>query len=171
MENTFARMKNGLKEYSAPNGTDTATGTFLCWEPGFNDVGVSAGLWIGKKINKTLTDVQALCNEHGIFLVPVRIEYSTGYLNPETLEPQKYNVFYNTLAANLAGVDPFARANTPYACDPQTQLPYADYWNYTRKNYATALAKDGVHHTKEGSDGITRLWAEVADKMVYSKQR
>lgn len=171
MENTFSRMKNGLKEYSAPNGTDTATGTFLCWEPGFNDVGVSAGLWIGKKINKTLTDVQALCNEHGIFLVPVRIEYSTGYLNPETLEPQKYNVFYNTLAANLAGVDPFARANTPYACDPQTQLPYADYWNYTRKNYATALAKDGVHHTKEGSDGITRLWAEVADKMIYSKQR
>jgi hypothetical protein len=107
---------------------------------------------------------------NGVFLIPVRIEYSTGYLNPETLEPNKYNTFYNTLPVNLAGVDVFARTNAPYAVDPRTQLPYADYWNYTRKNYATALGKDGVHHTKEGSDGINRLWPEVADKMIYSQQ-
>ena len=104
-------------------------------------------------------------------MVPVRIEYSTGYLDPDTQEPAKYNIFYNTLATNLAGVDVFCRANAPYACDPATQLPYADYWTYTRKNFATVLAKDGVHHTKEGSDGINQLWAEVADKMIYSRQK
>lgn len=53
----------------------------------------------------------------------------------------------------------------------QDMMPYTDYWTYTRKNHDSALAKDGVHHTKAGSDGINQLWAEVADKMIYSKQR
>ena len=88
-----------------------------------------------------------------------------------TLEPAKDNIFYNTLAADLAGVDVFCRTRAPYACDPATQLPYADYWTYMRKNYATALAKDGVHHTKAGSDGINQLWASVADRMIYSRQK
>jgi hypothetical protein len=103
-------------------------------------------------------------------MVPVRIEFSNCYLNPETLEPAKYNVFFNTLAVNLGGVDIFCRAQTPYACDPKTQLPYADYWTYTRSNHAAVLVKDGVHHTKEGNDGINTLWAGVADKMIYSRQ-
>jgi len=30
--------------------------------------------------------------------------------------------------------------------------------------------KDGVHHTRAGSAGINELWAEVAEKMVYSRQ-
>jgi hypothetical protein len=72
---------------------------------------------------------------------------------------------------NLGGCDVFCRESTPYACDPETQLPYADYWTYTRKNHATALVKDGVHHTKQGIDGINRLWADVADRMIYSKQK
>lgn len=169
--NTLGRLKSSLAVYSAPNGTGIPTGTILCLETGFNDIGVGGGLWMGAKFIKSLTEAQELCAAHGLFLVPVRIEYSTGYLNKETLEPNKYNVFHNTLAVNLAGVDVFARTNTPYACDPKTQLPYADYWTYTRENHATALAKDGVHHTKEGSEGINRLWASVADKMIYSRQR
>lgn len=168
--NTLARLKNSLPVHSAPNGTATPTGTIVCLETGFNDIGIGGGLWMGAKFIKSLTEAQDLCKSHGMLLVPVRIEYSNGYLNKETLEPVKYNVFYNTLAVNLAGVDVFCRTNTPYACDPKTQMPYADYWTYTRENHATALAKDGVHHTKEGSDGINRLWASVADKMIYSKQ-
>jgi fibronectin type III domain protein len=170
MANTIGRMKNFLPILSPPNGTTTPTATIVCFEPGFNDIGVGGGLWMGEKINKSLTEAQELCTKHGLFMVPVRIEYSTGYLDKETLEPVKYNVFYNTLPVNLAGVDVFCRTKAPYACDPKTQLPYADYWTYTRKNYATALAKDGVHHTKAGSDGINTLWAEVADKMIYSAQ-
>ncbi|HSI08225.1 MAG: fibronectin type III domain-containing protein [Rariglobus sp.] len=169
--NTLARLKNSLPVQAAPNGTAVPTGTILCLETGFNDIGVGGGLWMGPKFIQSLTEAQELCKSHGIFLVPVRIEYSNGYLNKETLEPNKYNVFYNTLAVNLAGVDVFARTHAPYACDPKTQMPYADYWTYTRENHATALAKDGVHHTKEGSDGINRLWASVADKMIYAKQR
>jgi len=53
----------------------------------------------------------------------------------------------------------------------RSQLPYADYWTYTRANHATALAKDGVHHTKAGSDGINQLWAEVAGKMAYAADK
>ena len=34
----------------------------------------------------------------------------------------------------------------------------------------TVLVKDGVHHTKVGSDGINKLWADVANRMVYAKQ-
>ncbi len=170
MTNTIGRMKSFLPIIAAPNGTDTPTGTFVCFEPGFNDIGLSAGLWIGDKIKKNLAAAQELCAASGIFMVPVRIEYATAYLNQETQEPAKYNIFHNTLAANLAGVDVFARENTPYAVDPKSNLPYADYWNYTRANYGMAMSKDGVHHTKEGSDGINRLWAEVADKMIYSKQ-
>lgn len=169
--NTLGRLKNQLPLYAAPDGAGVPVGTILCLETGFNDIGVGGGLWMGPKFIKSLTEAQELCKSHGMFLVPVRIEYSNGYLNKETLEPNKYNVFYNTLAVNLAGVDVFARTNTPYACDPKTQMPYADYWTYTRENHATALAKDGVHHTKEGSDGINRLWASVADKMIYAKQR
>ena len=171
MGNTFGRMKNFLPLLKAPEGSTVPIGTLLCYEPGFNDVGVGGGLWMGAKFIKMLTEAQDLCTANGMFLVPVRVEFSTGYLNPETLEPTKYNIFYNTLPVNLAGVDVFCRTNTPYALDPTTQLPYADYWTYTRKNYATALAKDGVHHTREGSDGINRLWAEIAGKMIYSKQR
>ncbi|WAC17921.1 hypothetical protein OVA24_11780 [Luteolibacter sp. SL250] len=171
MGNTYGRMKNFLPLLKAPEGATVPVGTLLCYEPGFNDVGVGGGLWMGEKFIKMLTEAQDLCTANGMFLVPVRIEFSTGYLNLETLEPVKYNVFYNTLPVNLAGVDVFCRTKAPYALDPATQLPYADYWSYTRKNHATALAKDGVHHTKEGSDGINRLWAEVADKMIYSKQR
>ncbi|MDQ3814812.1 MAG: RICIN domain-containing protein [Armatimonadota bacterium] len=170
LKDTLPRMKKILPILSPPNGTTTPTATIVCWESGFNDIGLSAGLWIGEKIIKSLTEAQELCTANGVFLVPARIEHSTAYLDMNTLEPKKYNIFHNTLAANLAGVDVFARSNTPYAVDPKTQLPYADYWTYTRNNYATALAKDGVHHTKEGSDGINRLWAEVADKMIYSKQ-
>lgn len=170
MANTIGRMKKYLPVVAGPNGSDTPTGTILCFEPGFNDVGVGGGLWMGPKINKALLEAQDVCKEHGVVMVPVRIEYATTYLDPQTLEPTKYNVFYNTLPVNLAGVDVFARANTPYACDPATQLPYADYWTYTRKNHATALGKDGVHHTKAGSDGINRLWADVADRMIYSPQ-
>ena len=171
MANTIGRIKNSLPILSAPNGTKNPTGTILCFEPGFNDVGVGGGLWMGPKVIKTLTEAQELCTSHGLFMVPVRIEFSTGYLDLTTLEPAKYNVFYNTLPVNLAGVDVFCRTNTPYACDPRTQLPYADYWTYTRKNYATVLVKDGVHHTKAGSDGINQLWADVADKMIYSRQQ
>lgn len=171
MSNTIGRMKSLLPIVAAPNGTPTPTGTILCFESGFNDVGVSAGLWIGEKFIKTLSEAQELCTSHGIYMVPVRVEFSTGYLNPETLEPAKDNVFHNTLAANLAGVDIFCRTKTPYALNPKTQLAFADYWNFTRKNHATVLNKDGVHHTPEGRDGINRLWAEVADQMVYAAQR
>lgn len=170
MANTTGRMKNFLPIISAPNGTDTATATMLCFEPGFNDIGIMAGLWIGEKVQKNLMDAQEVCKASGLVMVPVRIEYATAYLNPETMEPAKGTIFHNTLAANLAGVDVFAREHAPYAVDPKTQLPYADYWNYTHQNYATAIAKDGVHHTKAGSDGINQLWADVADKMVYSRQ-
>ena len=171
MANTRGRLRATMEALSPPNGTATPTATIVCFEPGFNDIGVGGGLWMGPKIIKGLTDTQEICTANGLVLVPVRIEYSTGYLNKETLEPAKYNIFYNTLAVNLAGVDVFCRTRTPYACDPKTQLPYADYWTYTRKEYATALAKDGVHHTKEGCDGINRLWADVAEKMIYARQR
>lgn len=171
MSNTIGRMKSFLPVVSAPNSSSTPTGTILCFESGFNDVGVSAGLWIGEKLIKSLTEAQELCTSHGIFMVPVRIEFSTAFLHPETLEPAKGNVFHNTLAANLAGVDVFCRSKTPYACDPKTQLPFADYWSFTRANYATALGKDGVHHTKAGSDGINALWAEVAGRMIYARQK
>lgn len=171
MANTIERMKKFLPVVAAPNGTPTPTGTILCFESGFNDVGVSAGLWIGEKIRKSLAAAQEVCTQNGIIMVPVRIEFSTGYLDPATLEPVKEGVFYNTLAANLAGVDVFARAQTPYACDPATQVPFADYWNFTRTHHTEALAKDGVHHTKAGSDGINRLWATVADRMIYAPQK
>ena len=171
MSNITELMKKFLPVIAASNGSDTPTGTFLCFEPGFNDVGLMTGLWAGKRFIKNLTDAQEVCKIHGLFLVPVRIEYATAYLNRETQEPAKYNLFHNTLAANLGGVDVFARANTPYAVNPKTQLPYADYWTYTHTNYTTAIVKDGVHHTKEGSDGINRLWADVADKMIYSQQK
>ena len=170
LKDTLPRMKNVLPVLSAPNGSKTPTATVVCWETGFNDVGVGGSLWLGDKLIKGLTEAQELCTANGLFIVPVRIEFSTGYLNLDTLEPVKYNVFYNTLPVNLAGVDVFCRTRTPYACDPATQLPYADYWTYTRKHYATALTKDGVHHTKVGSDGINRLWAEAASKMIYSRQ-
>jgi hypothetical protein len=120
---------------------------------------------------KKYVAAQKMCESNGLIFVPVRIVFSTQYLNKETLEPAKYNVFFNTLAVNLGGVDVFARTSAPYACDPQTQMPYADYWTYTRKNHQTALAKDGVHHTSQGADGINLLWAEVADKMIYGPQK
>jgi hypothetical protein len=169
LKDTMGRMKNALPILNPKNGTDVPTGTIVVWETGFNDVGIGGGLWMGEKIIKQLADAQEFCKSQGLLMVPVRIEYSTGYLDKETLEPTKYNVFYNTLAVNLAGVDVFCRANTPYACDPKTQMPYADYWTYTRENHATALGKDGVHHTKAGSDGINRLWADVAGRMVYGQ--
>jgi hypothetical protein len=170
MSNTRSRLGNQLPIACAPNGTPTPTGTFLCFEPGFNDVGVGGGLWMGTQIINELKATQTLCDTHGMLLVPVRIEYSSHYLNLDTLEPTSYNTFYNTLAVNLAGVDVYTRKVASYACDPVTQLPYADYWSYTRNNYATALASDGVHHTKAGSDGINTLWADVADKMIYLKE-
>lgn len=169
LKDTIGRSKNSLPVQAAPNGTDTPTGTFFCLEAGFNDVGIGGGLWMGPKIIELLNQARTLCESHGMFVVPVRIQYATAYLNMDTLEPKKYNVFHNTLGVNLAGVDVFARTHAPYAVDPETQLPYADYWTYTRKHYATALSKDGVHHTKDGSDGINRLWVDVASKMAYGK--
>src|SRR5258708_30977637 len=123
---------------------------------------------MGQRFTNTLTWSLVRCRSRRMFMVPGRFECSPVSLDPKTLEPAKDNVFYNTLPVNLAGVDVFCRTRTPYACDPYTQLPYADYWNYTRKTYSTALAKDGVHHTKAGSDGINQLWADIAGKMVYS---
>ncbi len=170
MANTLGRLKNQLPLFAAPAGSEIPLGTNLCFEPGFNDIGVGGGLWMGDKFKKTLGEAQELCKANGLILVPVRLEFSTSYMDKTTLEPQKDTIFVNTLAANLAGVDPFSRTAAPYAFDPKTQLPYADYWNYTRKNHETALGKDGVHHTREGSDGINTLWADVADKMIYSRQ-
>ena len=168
--NTLSRMNSILPVIAAANGTNIPTGTFLCWEPGFNDVGVGGGFWQGPGIIQSLIDTQTLCNTHGMLVVPVRVQYTTSYLNLTTLEPSSYNVFVNTLSNDLAGVDVYCRAYAPYACDPATQLPYADYWTYIRNNYATALSSDRVHHTKAGSDGINTLWADVADKMIYSKE-
>lgn len=169
LKDTLSRMRKTLPALSPANGSGTPTATIVCWETGFNDVGIGGGLWMGERIGKALGEAQDLCQEHGLVMVPVRIEFSTGYLDPASLEPKKDNIHYNTLAVNLAGVDVFCRARAPWACDPATQLPYADYWGYTRENHATALAKDGVHHTREGADGINRLWAEIAGKMVYRK--
>jgi hypothetical protein len=169
LANTTGRLGNGLAIYAAANGTNIPTGTFLCMESGFNDVGAGGGIGSGPTLISRLTDAKALCALHGMFLVPVRIEFSTYGLNLDTLEPV-VSTRYNTLGANLGGVDVFARANTPYAVDPATQLPYADYWSYIRQTYATTLASDGVHHTRTGTDGINTLWADVADKMVYLKQ-
>jgi hypothetical protein len=168
MKDTLPRMKGIIAALSPPNGTSTPTATIVCWESGFNDVGVGASMGMGPRVIQSLNDALAFCQSNGLIMIPVRIEFSTGYLNKETLEPADGKVFYNTLAVDLAGVDVFARTYTPYACDPATGLPYADYWNYTRKNYAAVLnTKDGVHHTPVGSDGINILWSEVADKMVY----
>lgn len=170
MANTFGRMKKTLAALSPPNGTANATGTIVCWESGFNDIGLGGGLWQGKKVIQNLTEARDLCAANGLILVPVRIEFATAYLDKTTLEPAQDNIFHNSLGVNLAGVDQFCRQETPYALDPQTQLPYADYWTYTRQHHDTAIGKDGVHHTKEGSDGINRLWADVAGKMIYSRQ-
>jgi hypothetical protein len=171
MKDTLPMLEKALPELSPKNGTDTPTATIVAWEPGYNDVGVQGSLGTGAGLKDKMEEVRLLCETNGLFMVPVRIEYSTQYLNPETLEPVKYNIFVNSLGVNMGGVDVFCREATPYACDPQTQLPYADYWTYTRNNYATVLVKDGVHHTKQGSDGINRLWADVADRMIYSKQK
>lgn len=171
LKDTLPRMKSIMAALSPANGTKTPTATVVCWETGFNDIGLSAGLWIGPKLVAGLTEAQDFCTAQGLFLVPVRIEFANAYLDPATLEPAKDGIFHNTLAANLAGVDVFCRTRTPYACDPQTQLPYADYWTYTRKNQAAVLVKDGVHHTKVGQDGINRLWAGVADRMIYAREK
>jgi hypothetical protein len=171
MKDTLPMLEKALPELSPKNGTETPTATIIGWEPGYNDVGVQASLGTAARVKNKLEEVLALCNANGLVMIPVRIEYSTEYLDLETLEPKKYNVFVNSLLVNLAGVDAFCRESTPYACDPQTQLPYADYWTYTRHNHATALVKDGVHHTKQGADGINRLWADVADRMIYSRQK
>ncbi|CAN5347650.1 hypothetical protein BH09VER1_BH09VER1_28050 [soil metagenome] len=172
LKDTLPLMEKAIPELSPPNGTSTPTGTIVCWETGFNDVGVGGSLNLGTRLVKSYQQAFDLCQANGLIMVPVRIEYSNWYLNPDTLEPTRYNIFYNTLAVNLAGVDVFARQFTPYACDPATQLPFADYWSYTHKNAASVLVKkDGVHHTKEGNDGINTLWAEVADKMVYGPQQ
>lgn len=167
---TQARMEKTIELLSPANGSGIPTGTIVCWETGFNDVGLNSSLKSGPRIMKGLEEALKLCSTHGLFMVPVRIEYSTGYLNPETLEPVRYNLYYNTLAVNLSGVDIFSRTKTPYACDPDTGLPFADYWQYTHENYATALSpKDGVHHTPAGCDGINRLWLRVAGKMIYKE--
>ena len=167
LKDTYPRMKTALPVLSPPNDSGSATATIVCWESGFNDVGVGAQPGTGTRIAKSLAEAQDLCKAEGLILAPVRIEYATLYLDPKTLEPTKYNVFCNTLMVNLTGVDVFARSATPYAVDPATQLPYADYWTYTRANHETVLGKDGVHHTRAGSDGINKLWADVAGKMVY----
>jgi hypothetical protein len=168
---TLSRTRRILASLSPDNGTNTATATILCWETGYNDVGVGGTVSLGGGLIPSYETINRLCTEKGLILVPARIQFSIHYLNRETLEPAKDNIFVNTRGVNLGGVDVFARASTPYACDPKTQLPYADYWTYTRENFATALLKDGVHHTKEGSDGINHLWANVADKMIYSVQK
>ena len=170
LKDTLPMMRKVLPVLSPDNGTSTPTATIVCWETGFNDVGVGGSLGLGTRLIDSYEAARELCVAQGLIMVPVRIEFSNGYLDLKTLEPTRYNIFYNTLAVNLGGVDVFCRTKTPYACDPKTQLPYADYWTYTHSNHATALAKDGVHHTKSGSDGINTLWAEVADKMIYSKQ-
>jgi len=170
LKDTLPVMRSVLPVLSPDNGTTTPTATIVCWETGYNDVGVGGSLGLGAHLIKSYEAAQELCVSKGLIMVPVRIEFSTQYLDLKTMEPGKYNVFVNSLAVNLGGVDVFCRTSAPYAYDPKTQLPYADYWTYTRKNYATVLAKDGVHHTKEGNDGINTLWAEVADKMIYSKQ-
>jgi hypothetical protein len=171
MKDTLPMLEKALPELSPKNGTDTPTGTIVCWETGYNDVGVAGSIGTGARLVDSYEAARQLCESNGLFMVPTRIEYSTQYLDLNTLEPVKYNIFVNSLGVNLGGADVFCREFTPYACDPQTQLPYADYWTYTRNNYATALVKDGVHHTKQGADGINRLWADVADRMVYSKQK
>jgi hypothetical protein len=171
MKDTLPMLEKALPDLSPKNGTDTPTATIVGWEPGYNDVGVQASPGTAARVRDKLEEARALCDVNGLIMIPVRIEYSTEYLNLETLEPKKYNVFVNSLAVNLHGVDVFCRESTPYACDPKTQLPYADYWTYTRKNYATALVQDGVHHTNQGKDGINRLWADVADRMIYAPQK
>ncbi len=170
LKDTLPRVQSLLPVVSPVNGTRTPTGTLVCWETGFNDVGVGGSLGLGAHLIKSYEAARALCASNGLFMVPVRIEYATSYLDPATLEPARGNIFVNSLAVNLGGVDVFCRTRTPYAFDPATQRPYADYWTCTRKHRATALAKDGVHHTKAGTDAINQLWAEVADKMIYVKQ-
>ena len=49
MKDTLPRMKNALAALSPDNGTKTPTATIVCWESGFNDVGLSGGLWIGSE--------------------------------------------------------------------------------------------------------------------------
>ena len=171
MKDTLPMLEKALPELSPKNGTSTPTATLVCWEPGYNDVGVMGSLGTGARLIDKLEEARALCESNGLVMVPVRIEFSTQYLDMTRLEPTKYNTFVNSLGVNLGGVDVFCRESAPYACDPKTQLPYADYWTYTRSNYATALVKDGVHHTKAGTDGINLLWADVADKMIYSQQK
>lgn len=169
IDNLIGMMTNSLPYHAPANNTTIPSGTFLCWEIGFNDIG-NAGLYIGNKFINGLTNMQAICDGYDMLVVPTRIEFATDGLNLDTLEP-KGTFFHRTLNANLAGVDVYARASAPWSVDPATQLPYADYWTYTRENYLTVLSpNDGVHHTREGSDGINTLWADVADKMVYLKQ-
>jgi hypothetical protein len=171
LKDTLPRTERILSALSPENGTPTPTATIVCWESGYNDVGVGGSLGVGAGMIKKYEEAWKMCEAKGLVMVPVRIEFSTQYMNTDTLEPANGKVFVNSLAVNLGGVDVFARSFAPYACDPKTHLPYADYWSYTRKNYATALVKDGVHHTKEGSDGINALWVDVADRMIYTPQK
>jgi len=166
LKDTLPRMKETLPALCPDSGTAVPVGTIIVWETGYNDVGVGGSLEFGAGMIKSYQAALDLCQSYHLIMVPVRIEYSLQYLNPDTLEPTN-GAFVNSLAINLAGVDVFCRNFTPYAYDPATQLPFADYWHYTKANYAAALVKDGVHHTPAGSDGINNLWLQVADKMVY----
>lgn len=74
----------------------------VCWESGFNNVGVGGSTSLGNNLINSYAEALAMCESKGLILIPVRIEYSTGFLDLNTLEPTKYNIFYNTLAVNLA---------------------------------------------------------------------
>lgn len=172
LDDALLRLEKSLPALSPPNETGEPTATLLCWETGFNDVGLAASPELAARMIGKYEDALAFCQANGLVMVPARIQFSSAYLDQHTLEPLKGNTFHNTLLVNLAGVDVFARSRTPYACDPKTGIPWADYWTAIRENHTTALnPKDYVHHTKEGCDLINQLWARVADRMVYRQEQ
>jgi hypothetical protein len=54
---------------------------------------------MGPQVISSLQNTQALCATHGMMIVPVRVDFSTSYLNLTTLE---LNLMWAEIASKMA---------------------------------------------------------------------
>gem|GEM_PF-3035099 len=113
------------------------------------------------------------CIQRGILPIPARI--------PFVFFPNSYSWYVDPTPDQSFGVRPFDENDidsiisqmAPYAMDMATNIPLADFytWFHAHRNDPEVFLADGVHFDKVGIDMFNKIWVEVAETVVYSRQQ
>lgn len=118
-------------------------------------------------------EILDICKANDVFPIPARIpwvHFPNHYFKDYTDTTQdKTN---GITPINLNEIDTLIKLHAPYAIDPTTNIPFADFDTWFREHRHDDLVYqfDSVHLAKVGIDRFNKVWVNTAEQIIYANK-